>query len=93
LAPLQPKTNVVRTIATNPLEGFLFELFAQNAPDLYESLTEAIIRTAYRYCRNNQVQTARLLGISRNILRAHLKRLGLIGGSTEAMNGKVAEEV
>jgi sigma-54-specific transcriptional regulator len=93
LAPLQSKTGVVRTIVTNPLEGFLFELFTQNAPNLYESLTETIIRTAYRYCRNNHVQTARLLGISRNILRAHLKQLGLIGSSTEAKNGKVEEEV
>jgi sigma-54-specific transcriptional regulator len=93
LAPLQPKANVVRTLATNPLEGLLFELFAQNAPNLYESLTATIVRTAYRYCRNNQVQTAHLLGISRNILRSHLKQLGLIGGSTEAMNGRVEEEM
>jgi sigma-54-specific transcriptional regulator len=93
LAPLQPKTSVVRTIATNPLEGILFELFAQNAPNLYESLTETIVRTAYRYCRNNQVQTARLLGISRNILRSHLKQLGLIGGSADAMDGRVEADV
>jgi sigma-54-specific transcriptional regulator len=38
-----------------------------------------IIRTAYRYCKNNQVQTARLLGLSRNILRSQLKYFGLIG--------------
>jgi sigma-54-specific transcriptional regulator len=89
LAPLQSKTSVVRTIATNPLEGILSELFAQNAPHLYESLTETIIRTAYRYCRNNQVQTARLLGISRNILRSHLKHLGLISSSADVIDGRI----
>ena len=30
------------------------------------------MRTAYRYCDRNQLQTARLLGISRNIVRARL---------------------
>ena len=77
LAPLQPKSPMNRTVLSNPLEGILLELFEQNAPNLYDSLTEMIIRTAYRYCKNNQVQTARLLGVSRNILRSQLKYLWL----------------
>ena len=76
---------------TNPLEDILLELFEQNAPNLYDSLTEMIIRTAYRHCKNNQVQTARLLGVSRNILRSQLKYFGLIGHTEAAVEGKIAE--
>jgi sigma-54 dependent transcriptional regulator len=33
---------------------------------------------AYEYSHQNQVQTARVLGISRNVLRAYLKQYGII---------------
>lgn len=79
LAPFQTKAEPARATIVNPLERMLLELFEQNTPHLYESITETLVRTAYRYCRNNQVQTARLLGVSRNILRSQLKHLGLIG--------------
>ena len=48
-------------------------------PDLFDSVEEIVVRTAFDACHRNQVQTARVLGISRNILRTHLKRFGLIG--------------
>ena len=48
-------------------------------PDLFDSVEESLVRTAFDSCHRNQVQTARVLGISRNILRTHLKRFGLIG--------------
>jgi len=86
LAPLQSKGKVAAPVVNTPFEHLLVELFEQNVPHLYESLTETIVRAAYRYCKSNQVQTARLLGISRNILRSQLKNFGLIGGTegTEA---------
>jgi len=68
----------------NPLESTLLELFEQNLPHLYEFMNESLIRAAYRYCRKNQVQTARMLGISRNILRARLKHFGLLGTDESA---------
>jgi sigma-54-specific transcriptional regulator len=49
------------------------------AVDLFDSVEEGVVRTAFDNCNRNQVQTARVLGISRNILRTHLKRFGLIG--------------
>jgi sigma-54-specific transcriptional regulator len=49
-------------------------------PALFDTVEERLIRTAYSACEQNQVQTARALGISRNVLRTHLKRFGLIGG-------------
>lgn len=79
LAPFQAKIEPPRKAVVDPLETLLLELFEQQTPHLYEAVNETIIRTAYRYCRNNQVQTARLLGVSRNILRSQLKHLGLIG--------------
>ncbi len=60
------------------LENVLSDIYEQPIDDLFETLEEAIIRTAYEFCENNQVQTANLLGISRNILRHRLKRFGFL---------------
>src|SRR5882757_448050 len=57
----------------------LERLFMRPPSDLYQQLEELIVKRAFNYCGNNQVQTAKLLGISRNILRTQLKRFGLIG--------------
>lgn len=46
--------------------------------NITRQLEELIVRRAFNYCGNNQVQTARLLGTSRNILRTQLKHFGLI---------------
>ncbi len=35
-----------------------------------------MFRAAYRFCHGNQLQTGRLLGISRNIVRARLEKIG-----------------
>lgn len=61
-----------------PLENVLAGLYEQPPANLFETLEETIIRTAYAYCESNQVQTASLLGISRNILRHRLKRYGFL---------------
>ena len=62
--------------AEDALEQALLALFEEDLPDLYGRLEHAIMRTAYRYCHGNQLQTARLLGISRNIVRARLIQYG-----------------
>jgi sigma-54-specific transcriptional regulator len=41
------------------------------------------VRQAFHHCRENQVQTARLLGITRNTLRTLLKRHGLLAGAPD----------
>ena len=68
-----------------PSDGALDALLAPlerlfNAPpaELFPKLEELIVRRAYDFCHGNQVQSARLLGISRNVLRTHLKRFHLI---------------
>ncbi|MOA58990.1 hypothetical protein D3C78_1835020 [compost metagenome] len=67
--------------ATGPaaLDAVLNELFEKNLPDLYEYIEETIFRSAYRFCHGNQLQTGRLLGISRNIVRARLEKIGELG--------------
>jgi len=42
--------------------------------NIIEIVEETLIRTALRECGNNQVQAARMLGISRNTLRDRLKK-------------------
>ncbi len=60
------------------LRGSFNALFELDVPDLFERVNNALVRSAYDYCGGNQVQAARLLGISRNVLRGHLARLGVI---------------
>jgi sigma-54-specific transcriptional regulator len=72
----------LRTATSEPAHPFkvlqeaLRDLFEEGRPDLYEEIETAITMTAYEFCHRNQVQTARLLGISRNIVRAKLMQCG-----------------
>jgi sigma-54-specific transcriptional regulator len=50
------------------------------SPHLYQTVTDMLVRSAYEQCNGNQVRTAQLLGVSRNVLRAHLARLSIIKG-------------
>jgi len=58
------------------LEAAFHRLFEENLPNLYEHIEETLFREAYRFCHGNQLQTGRLLGISRNIVRARLEKIG-----------------
>ncbi|HKQ83937.1 MAG TPA: sigma-54 dependent transcriptional regulator [Steroidobacteraceae bacterium] len=60
----------------------LDRLFGEPPPDLYQQLEELIVRQAFERCRNNQVHTAKLLGVTRNVLRTLLKRYGLISSDS-----------
>ena len=66
--------------ATKSLEQVLIELFDGDQPNLYQRIDEVVFRVAYEYCERNQLRTARLLGISRNIVRDRLIRYGLVTG-------------
>jgi len=63
---------------TNLLNAALQQLFEAGTENLYEHFEDTIVKAAYHYCHNNQVQTAKLLGISRNIVRAKLIKMGAI---------------
>jgi sigma-54-specific transcriptional regulator len=72
----------LRTATSDPAQPFealrdaLLAVFEDGRPNLYAEIETAITKTAYEFCHRNQVQTARLLGISRNIVRAKLMQCG-----------------
>ena len=63
------------------LRNALLTLFTEEPSRLHSLIEDMVIRTAYNFCHRNQVQTARLLGISRNIVRARLAQCGEISSS------------
>lgn len=63
------------------LGAALLEVFEKPSDTLFEQIEEVVMRTAFHYCHRNQVQTAKLLGISRNIVRARLIKIGEIGNA------------
>jgi sigma-54 dependent transcriptional regulator len=64
--------------ANSALEQALLTIFDGNGKNLYADIEARVVRCAFEYCQNNQLQTARLLGISRNILRHRLKLYGML---------------
>ncbi len=65
----------------SPLDAIgvqLREWFKDPGDSLYDDLERLVVTEAYRHCDNNQVQSAAMLGISRNVLRTLLKRHRLL---------------
>ena len=60
------------------LDNAVRALFEEGGDDLHRRVEHAIMRSAYAFCDRNQLQTARLLGISRNVVRARLIEAGEI---------------
>ncbi|WP_418647883.1 sigma-54 interaction domain-containing protein [Thauera butanivorans] len=73
------------------LAHILRSLLEQGHERLYERVEEELVRAAFEFSRENQVQAARRLGISRNVLRAQLKRFGLLQGGWQAPVGETTE--
>jgi sigma-54 dependent transcriptional regulator len=59
----------------------VLRLLDNDIPDLYDQIERVIFTAAFEHHQNNQVHTARDLGITRNVLRTQLKRFDLIGES------------
>ncbi|HET7542692.1 MAG TPA: sigma 54-interacting transcriptional regulator [Polyangiaceae bacterium] len=62
--------------AEDALAQDLRRLFETDAPNLYDTIERVVFCTAFDYSDRNQLQTARLLGISRNVVRARLSEYG-----------------
>jgi sigma-54 dependent transcriptional regulator len=56
-------------------------LFAKEDLAIFETVERVLVQEAFEHSRRNQVRAASLLGVSRNVIRAHLKRFGLLRGS------------
>ena len=62
------------------LRQALESLFEAGGPGIFALVEREAVQAAYDFCHRNQVRTSSLLGISRNVLRAQLKRFGLLAG-------------
>jgi len=51
-------------------------LFEESGGALHERVEESLLRAAYHFCHHNQVHTANLLGLSRNVTRTKLIAIG-----------------
>lgn len=51
-------------------------MFEEHGGDLHERVEDMLLRSAYHFCHNNQVHTANLLGLTRNVTRARLIAIG-----------------
>ena len=75
------------------LEHALDNAMNEGRPALFHAVEALLVRRAFSRCRDNQVQTARLLGVTRNALRTLLKRHGMLGDAGgDTGNDAVAED-
>jgi sigma-54-specific transcriptional regulator len=68
-------------------------LLAARTPELFHKVEEALIKSAFAHSGDNQVKTARTLGITRNTLRTLLKRYGLLTDGTSPSKAQAHFEV
>jgi len=81
LSTLSTRSSVPSSDPDRELQNALLALFEKERPNLYATIEAAVMKAAYEFCDRNQLQTARLLGISRNIVRARLIQSGVLGGA------------
>jgi len=77
-APEQGSTQAPQAVAADSLRQVFLQRMNQAEPLLFDAVEATLVKTAFEFCHGNQVQTAHLLGLSRNVLRTLLKRHGLL---------------
>jgi sigma-54 dependent transcriptional regulator len=76
--PQSSPDSTLRKEAQPALRQALRALIEAGRPELYARIEHEAIVAAHKFCHRNQVHTAALLGITRKVLRAQLKRFGLL---------------
>jgi len=61
----------------------LSTLLKESDASLFDTVESALVHAAFNHAGQNQVRAAKVLGITRNVLRTLLKRHGLLGKSDE----------
>jgi sigma-54 dependent transcriptional regulator len=82
---LNTRDNAVAADPERELRNALLAMFEKEAPNLYATIDAAVMKAAYEFCDRNQLQTARLLGISRNIVRARLIQCGVLSSGAPTL--------
>lgn len=72
----QDGTTPVDESAEALLQRAFQRLFEEQSGALHEKVEDSLLRTAYRFSHYNQVHTASLLGLTRNVTRARLIAIG-----------------
>ncbi|WP_297839510.1 sigma-54-dependent Fis family transcriptional regulator [Pseudomonas sp.] len=84
------------TTADDSAEGLMARafqaLFEEQAVALHEKVEDTLLRAAYRFSHYNQVHTANLLGLSRNITRTRLIKIGELAVNKRRANESAQEE-
>lgn len=65
-------------VAAPALREAIRQLCEAGTPGLHQAVEDTLYREVFRYCHYSQSEAARLLGVSRNIVRTRLIRLGEI---------------
>jgi len=84
IVPGQPTRKPAATETGLALRSALQVLFTEAPAHLWATLEETIMRGAYEHTGKNQLATARLLGLSRSVVRARLLEHGILARSAEA---------
>jgi sigma-54 dependent transcriptional regulator len=82
-APAPPRTASARAESVDDkprdaLRRAVQGLLESGDPALFDNIEREVINAAYEFCHRNQVRTAALLGVTRNVLRTHLKRFDML---------------
>jgi len=80
--PAEPAAAPPKVDPLAALERALGDLMDRRHPNLLQAIESLVVQQGFARCRDNQVQTARLLGVTRNTLRTLLKRYGLLALSS-----------
>ncbi|MEG5262797.1 sigma-54 dependent transcriptional regulator [Pseudomonas sp. JDS28PS106] len=72
----QDDSPTVDESAEAALDRLFQRLFEEQAGALHDTVQDLLLRSAYRFSHYNQVHTANLLGLSRNVTRARLIKMG-----------------
>jgi len=71
------------------LEHAVLALLKLETPDLYQRVEAKLLSATYRHCNFNQLETARRLGLSRNVVRARLIEHGELQGPLRRVSPSV----
>ena len=67
--------------------------FAKPGNNLFRDVEQRLVKDAFHHCNENQVRTAELLGISRNVIRTLLKRYGLLTEAEASLADSIGVQV
>lgn len=76
---------------TEALRAVLLQCMNSADPDLYDQVEATLVTTAHEFCAGNQVHTARLLGVTRNVLRTLLKRHRMLDAGNDPVDETVPD--